>query len=138
MAAPSVRLAVIGMGKLGGGELNYSSDVDVMFVHEGDRRTPNARPRSVLATMTRPSPEGIVFRTDADLRPEGRAGRVEPNARQLHERTGNGGPNWELQALLKATPVAGDEELGDAFMARGGRSYGRRSSIPTRCAKRGR
>ena len=65
---------VIGMGKLGGNELNYASDVDVLFVHDGDGADAERAARAVLATM-RPTRRGIVFRTDADLRPEGRRAR---------------------------------------------------------------
>jgi glutamate-ammonia-ligase adenylyltransferase len=117
-AAPSTRLAIIGMGKLGGGELNYASDVDVMFVHEGDQEEAEHAARSVLATMTRPSPDGIVFRTDADLRPEGRAGALSRTLDAFTAYWERWARNWELQALLKATPVAGDQALGEAFMAR--------------------
>ncbi len=62
------------MGKLGGRELNYASDVDVLFVHEGDGAVAERAARAVLTTMSEPTADGIVFRTDADLRPEGRSG----------------------------------------------------------------
>jgi glutamate-ammonia-ligase adenylyltransferase len=117
VAAPTTRVAVIGMGKLGGGELNYSSDVDVMFVHDGDQEEAEQAARAVLATMTRPSAEGIVFRTDADLRPEGRAGALSRTLGGFTAYWDRWARNWELQALIKASPVAGDEELGRAFMA---------------------
>ena len=109
VAAPSTRLAVIGMGKLGGGELNYASDVDVLFVHDGDQEEAEHAARSVLAMMTRPSPDGIVFRTDADLRPEGRAGALSRTLDSFTAYWERWARNWELQALLKATPVAGDD-----------------------------
>ena len=67
--------AVIGMGKLGGAELNYASDVDVLFVHDGDSADAERVARSLLDAMRTPTADGIVFRTDADLRPEGRAAR---------------------------------------------------------------
>ena len=76
LAAPTIPFAIIGMGKLGGTELNYASDVDVLFVHDGDGKEADRVARSVLATMTTPTADGIVFRTDADLRPEGRAGAL--------------------------------------------------------------
>jgi glutamate-ammonia-ligase adenylyltransferase len=71
---PDVTMAVIGMGKLGGRELNYASDIDVLFVHDGDSDTAERAARSVLATMSSSTEDGIVFRTDANLRPEGRHG----------------------------------------------------------------
>jgi glutamate-ammonia-ligase adenylyltransferase len=112
-----VELAVVAMGKLGGRELNYASDVDVLFVHGDDDPTAvDHAARRVLAVMAEPSPAGIVFRTDADLRPEGRSG---PLARSLesyaawYERWAQA---WEFQALIKARPVAGDAALGARFM----------------------
>ena len=86
--------------------------------------------------MTRPSPDGIVFRTDADLRPEGRAGAFSRTLESFTAYWERWARNWELQALLKATPVAGDATLGDAFMARASPLCGRTSWTPTRCEKR--
>jgi len=116
LTTPATRFAVIGMGKLGGNELNYSSDVDVLFVHDGDSEEADRIARSLLAVMTTSTAEGIVFRTDADLRPEGRAGALSRNLdsyRAWYERWAR---PWEFQALIKARPVAGDEQLGAAFM----------------------
>jgi len=72
---PDVPFAIVGMGKLGGRELNYASDVDVLFVHDGDPDRAERAARAVLATMSGPTEDGIVFRTDANLRPEGRQPR---------------------------------------------------------------
>jgi len=100
--------AVIGMGKLGGRELNYASDVDVMFVASdtgGDELA-----RAVLRIA------GAAFRVDADLRPEGRSGplcRSMASYRAYWERWA---ATWEFQALLKARAVAGDGGLGAAFV----------------------
>ncbi|HKY77455.1 MAG TPA: bifunctional [glutamine synthetase] adenylyltransferase/[glutamine synthetase]-adenylyl-L-tyrosine phosphorylase [Acidimicrobiia bacterium] len=109
------RIAIIGMGKLGGRELNYSSDVDVLFVHEGASVSAERVARHVLTTMARPTPYGIVFRTDADLRPEGRAGPLSRSLDAYKAYWEKWASNWEFQALIKARPVAGDAELGDAF-----------------------
>jgi glutamate-ammonia-ligase adenylyltransferase len=76
IAAPDVRFAIIGMGKLGGRELNYASDVDVLFVHDGDSAEAERAARALLRVMTEPTADGIVFRTDPDLRPEGRSGAL--------------------------------------------------------------
>jgi glutamate-ammonia-ligase adenylyltransferase len=116
VAEPTVPLSVIGMGKLGGGELNYASDVDVLFVHEGDQEEAERAARSVLATMTRPSADGIVFRADADLRPEGRFGALSRTVDAFGAYWERWAQNWELQALIKAHPVAGDERVAQAFM----------------------
>jgi glutamate-ammonia-ligase adenylyltransferase len=118
IAAPEVPMAVIGMGKLGGVELNYASDVDVMFVHEGESAEAERAARALLRVMTEPTAEGIVFRTDADLRPEGRSGVL---SRALDSYTAyweRWAKTWELQALIKARPVAGDAELGLDFVTR--------------------
>ena len=97
------------MGKLGGDELNYASDVDVLFVHDGDsRERPSARRARCCASMTEPTPDGIVFRTDADLRPEGRAGALSRTLDAYEAYWERWAQTWELQALIKARPVAGD------------------------------
>ena len=115
VADPPNPFAVIAMGKLGGCELNYSSDVDVMFVHDGDVQEAERAARSVLATMTRPNADGIVFRTDADLRPEGRSGALSRTLESFERYWERWAQSWELQALIKARPVAGDHQLGVDF-----------------------
>ena len=115
--APEIPFAIIGMGKLGGNELNYSSDVDVLFVHGGsDVREADRIARAVLSTMSSPTADGVVFRTDADLRPEGRAGALSRTIDSYVAWYERWARHWEFQALLKARPVAGDESLGRAFM----------------------
>jgi [glutamine synthetase] adenylyltransferase / [glutamine synthetase]-adenylyl-L-tyrosine phosphorylase len=94
-------IAVIGMGKLGGRELNYASDVDVLFV-EGDAR----QARSVLDVARR------CFRVDANLRPEGRDGALTRSIESYATYWDRWAQPWEFQALLKAAPVAGDPEIG--------------------------
>jgi [glutamine synthetase] adenylyltransferase / [glutamine synthetase]-adenylyl-L-tyrosine phosphorylase len=116
LASPAVPMAVIGMGKLGGRELNYASDVDVLFVHEGDTATAERAARAVLATMATPTQHGIVFRTDADLRPEGRAGALSRSLDAYSAYWDGWASTWEFQSLIKARPVAGDLELGARFM----------------------
>jgi len=118
IAAPEIPMAVIGMGKLGGSELNYASDVDVMFVHDGDSAEAERAARALLRVMTEPIADGIVFRTDADLRPEGRAGPVSRTLDAYAAYWERWAQTWELQALIKARPVAGTSELGDAFARR--------------------
>jgi [glutamine synthetase] adenylyltransferase / [glutamine synthetase]-adenylyl-L-tyrosine phosphorylase len=94
-------LAVIGMGKLGGRELNYASDVDVLFV-QGDAR----QARNVLDVARR------CFRVDANLRPEGRDGALTRSIDSYVAYWERWAQPWEFQALLKAAPVAGDPEVG--------------------------
>jgi glutamate-ammonia-ligase adenylyltransferase len=97
-------LAIIGMGKLGGRELNYSSDIDVLFVGAGDARR--------VMDLTR-----TCFRVDADLRPEGRNGPLVRSLASYEAYWDRWASTWEFQALLKARPVAGRVDLGQAFLA---------------------
>jgi glutamate-ammonia-ligase adenylyltransferase len=120
----SVRLAVIGMGKTGGRELNYVSDVDVVYVAEPAEGADEAE---ALAAGTRlatalaracaaPSGEPALWPVDAALRPEGKDGplvRTLDSHRSYYERWAK---TWEFQALLKARPLAGDVELGRAYV----------------------
>ncbi len=109
LVAGDERLAVIGMGKLGGNELNYASDVDLLLVGEGDPSRLERMGRRLLDLA------GRCFRVDADLRPEGRDGplvRSLPSYVAYWERWAD---PWERQALLRGVPVAGDVELGVAW-----------------------
>jgi [glutamine synthetase] adenylyltransferase / [glutamine synthetase]-adenylyl-L-tyrosine phosphorylase len=102
-------LAVIGMGKLGGVELNYASDIDVMFVGEGDPTALERHARRLLE-IVRPT-----FRVDASLRPEGRAGPLVRSLASYEAYWRRWAEPWELQALLKARSVAGDDALRVGF-----------------------
>jgi glutamate-ammonia-ligase adenylyltransferase len=114
---PGVTMTVIGMGKFGGRELNYASDIDVLFVHDGDADTAERAARAVLSTMSTPTEDGIVFRTDANLRPEGRQGPLTRTLASYTTYYEEWARTWEFQALVKARPVAGDPDLGARFMA---------------------
>jgi glutamate-ammonia-ligase adenylyltransferase len=113
-------LSVIGMGKLGGRELNYSSDVDVLFVHRkagGDVQEDMSRAASgVMALLAEPTADGLALRVDPTLRPEGRAGPLSRSLESMIEYYGKHAATWERQALLKARPVAGDEAVGEEFI----------------------
>jgi glutamate-ammonia-ligase adenylyltransferase len=100
-------LAVIGMGKLGGAELNYASDVDVLFVSAEDDGTAAARRAMEVARES--------FRVDTALRPEGRSGPLTRTVASYQGYWRRWASAWEFQALIKARPVAGDGELGASF-----------------------
>jgi glutamate-ammonia-ligase adenylyltransferase len=103
--------AVVGMGKLGGRELNYSSDIDVMFVHEGAAADGERAAEELTQFIGGVTAEGQAFRIDAGLRPEGKSGplsRSLDSYLEYYERWAN---PWEHQALIKARPVAGNAEL---------------------------
>jgi glutamate-ammonia-ligase adenylyltransferase len=105
--------AVLGLGKLGGRELNYSSDVDLVYVYEGeDAAAAEALARALTQALHDVTEEGHVYRVDLRLRPEGGAGRVAIPASAFAEYYPARGATWERLALLKARPVAGDLELG--------------------------
>jgi glutamate-ammonia-ligase adenylyltransferase len=120
----ATRLAVIGMGKGGAGELNYISDVDVIFVAESaDPSIENTRMLEIatkLATrmmraMDSTNQEPALWQVDANLRPEGKAGALVRTLDSHASYYSRWAENWEFQALLKARPMAGDKELGAAY-----------------------
>ncbi|HEY5014821.1 MAG TPA: bifunctional [glutamine synthetase] adenylyltransferase/[glutamine synthetase]-adenylyl-L-tyrosine phosphorylase [Acidimicrobiia bacterium] len=116
IAKPDVTMAVIAMGKLGGRELNYASDVDVMFVHDGDAREADRVAQAVLRVMSDQTADGIVFRTDVALRPEGRAGALSRPLGAYTAYWDRWARAWEFQALLKARGIAGDRGLAARFL----------------------
>ena len=106
------RLAVIGMGKCGGAELNYVSDVDVIFVG-GSEDELGAATKLASATMRVAS---ACFEVDAALRPEGKAGALVRTLEGYLSYYRRWAKTWEFQALLKARPIAGDAELGARYL----------------------
>jgi glutamate-ammonia-ligase adenylyltransferase len=116
------RFAVIGMGRFGGHELGYGSDADVLFVHEpregADEREAADAANRVVAEMRRllqlPSADPPLL-IDADLRPEGKSGPLVRTLKSYEAYYRRWSLVWESQALLRAEPVAGDEELGRRF-----------------------
>ncbi len=133
-AAPC-RITVLAMGKCGGCELNYASDVDVIFVAapagagvpagadpgagqdvDAALRTATKLATGLIAVCSRTTPEGMIFPIDPNLRPEGRNGplvRTLASHIAYYERWAK---TWEFQALLKARPAAGDMELGQQYV----------------------
>jgi len=122
-------LAVIGMGKLGGDELNYSSDIDLMFVYGADGETEGGSEgriangdyfarlgREIVALLESVTEEGYAFRVDLRLRPEGRMGPVVLSLDGYRTYYTERAELWERQALLKARACAGDERVGARFM----------------------
>ncbi|MDT0477578.1 bifunctional [glutamine synthetase] adenylyltransferase/[glutamine synthetase]-adenylyl-L-tyrosine phosphorylase [Streptomyces griseoviridis] len=119
------RLAVIAMGKCGGHELNYVSDVDVIFVGEAVEGVDEAKAvpaatrlaAHLMRICSETTVEGSIWPVDANLRPEGRNG---PLVRTLSSHLAyyqRWAKTWEFQALLKARPVAGDLDLGAEYIA---------------------
>ncbi|BBY60414.1 glutamate-ammonia-ligase adenylyltransferase [Mycolicibacterium sarraceniae] len=117
------RFAVIGMGRLGGGELGYGSDADVMFVCEANPGVEESRAvkwsvtvaeqvRTLLGTPSADPP----LEVDANLRPEGRQGPLVRTLASYEAYYAQWAQPWEIQALLRAHAVAGDMELGRRFL----------------------
>ncbi|MFD9500759.1 bifunctional [glutamine synthetase] adenylyltransferase/[glutamine synthetase]-adenylyl-L-tyrosine phosphorylase [Streptomyces sp. NPDC060035] len=117
------RFAVIGMGRFGGHELSYGSDADVLFVHaprEGVSDEEAARAANTVITEMRrllqlPTADPPLL-IDADLRPEGKSGPLVRTLKSYEVYYRRWSLVWESQALLRAEPMAGDEELGRAFI----------------------
>lgn len=124
------RFVVLGMGKLGGGELNFSSDIDLIYFYDDDdgESSGGARgkctPREffsriaegITQLMAEITEDGFVFRTDLRLRPFGTQGAIVqslPSALVYYE---GWGQTWERSALIKARPVAGDLAVGERFL----------------------
>ncbi|MEX0953405.1 MAG: bifunctional [glutamine synthetase] adenylyltransferase/[glutamine synthetase]-adenylyl-L-tyrosine phosphorylase [Nitriliruptoraceae bacterium] len=119
-----LRFAIIGMGKLGGRELNYASDLDVLFVHEvvegADEEQSNRLALEIAGNVMRSlstiTAEGSAFDIDADLRPEGRNGALSRTLTSYRAYWERWAEPWEHQALLRARRVAGDDDLGRRFV----------------------
>jgi glutamate-ammonia-ligase adenylyltransferase len=121
------RLVVIGMGKFGGGELNLSSDIDVMFSYpssgecDGRRGLANDQyfirlARAVIASLSEITGDGFCFRVDTRLRPFGDAGPLASSLASMEQYYQREGRDWERYAMIKARPVAGDREAGAQFL----------------------
>ena len=111
-----MRLAVVALGKWGGNELNYASDIDVIFVHHGDAEAAVAVAARFIDLLSARAPEGIAFRVDAGLRPEGAAGPLTRTVRSYRAYWERWAETWELQAMLKARFAAGDADLGRSLV----------------------
>lgn len=123
--APKTELAVLGLGKLGGRELNHSSDIDVIFIYgeEGEVSSSLSHHQwfsrlaaKVSETFCASHPEGPLFRIDLRLRPEGSAGPMARSLESLENYYAGFGETWERLALIKARFIAGGEELAYDFL----------------------
>ena len=135
--ARSAGFAVIAMGKLGGRELNFSSDVDLMYVYSADGETEGTATadgaasnritnhqyfiklgEKLSAAIGEKTEDGFVFRVDMRLRPEGQRGPLAQSLGGYEIYYESWGQTWERSALIKARPVAGDETVGREFLER--------------------
>jgi glutamate-ammonia-ligase adenylyltransferase len=123
------RCVILAFGKLGGKELNYSSDIDLMFVYDEEGETRGTRVTSittddyysrvcaeVVRLLTTHTDRGQAYRVDLRLRPEGHRGPLARSLASTLSYYDTLGRTWERQALIKLRPVAGDAKLGDEFL----------------------
>ncbi len=122
------RLVVLGMGKLGGRELNFSSDIDLIFTYPRQGQTDGARAVSneeffrrlgqrLGKILAEPTAEGFVYRVDLRLRPFGDSGPLAMSFAAFEDYYQNHGRDWERYAMIKARVVAGDREAGARLLA---------------------
>src|SRR5213083_50955 len=123
--SPMAEFASLGLGKLGGYELNHSSDVDLLFLYsEEGQLTPhisyhqffNRLGNKILETFLKPHPAGSLFRADLRLRPEGSAGPLARSLESMENYYAGFGETWERIALIKARGIAGSRELAYDFL----------------------
>src|SRR6478609_3849076 len=119
----AAKLCVLGMGKLGGLELNAGSDIDVVFIYDSDDAEGDISPhdfftrvvRRAVAHIETTAPEGMIFRVDLRLRPEGSQGALVNSLSAFERYYETWGRLWERAAMLRARPIAGDAQLGTAL-----------------------
>ncbi len=125
-SVPTGQFAVIGGGKLGGQELDYNSDLDLIFVYDAgpDGQTGSGLPahefyvrvgQKLLTYLAAPTEEGIAYKVDMQLRPSGKAGPLVSSLDGFREYHKTSSQLWERQALIKTRRVAGDQTLGKAI-----------------------
>ena len=121
------RFVVLGLGKLGGTELNYSSDIDLMFLYDVDGKTDGARAitnleffsqvaQRICKVLSESTELGAVYRVDLRLRPQGKQGAAVISQESVMRYYDILGRTWERQAFLKVRPVAGDLDFGQEFL----------------------
>ncbi|MBN1890262.1 MAG: hypothetical protein JW850_19860 [Thermoflexales bacterium] len=115
---PADGFAVIALGKLGGQELNYSSDIDLLFLATSDANAHVPLGKLLIQALTQVTEEGFLYRVDMRLRPWGQDGALVSSLDGYLAYLDKHARLWEKQALLKARPIAGDEALGAEFLRR--------------------
>ena len=122
---PAAQFAVLGLGKLGGRELNHSSDIDLIFIYGDEGQLAanftyhqwfNLLGAKIAETFAAVDPAGALFRIDLRLRPEGKAGPLARSLESMENYYAGFGETWERLALTKARWIAGDEELAYEFL----------------------
>jgi glutamate-ammonia-ligase adenylyltransferase len=117
MDANSSDIVIIAMGKLGGIEMSYNSDLDITFIYDGDDQEYFSRlGQKIISILSIPTVEGFVYKIDLGLRPSGRAGALVSSFESFKRYHEESAKLWERQALIKARPSAGNMQLGSKVM----------------------
>lgn len=125
--SPECRFVILAMGKLGGRELNFSSDIDLLFLYEGEGETQKGISnreffswlcQDLIRFFSEHTEAGIIYRVDMRLRPYGKVGSLVETISNAVEYYYQYGRAWERQALVKCRPCAGDSSLGIEFIER--------------------
>ncbi|MGB9615747.1 MAG: bifunctional [glutamate--ammonia ligase]-adenylyl-L-tyrosine phosphorylase/[glutamate--ammonia-ligase] adenylyltransferase [Desulfomonilaceae bacterium] len=126
--SPNKGVVVLGLGKISGGELNFSSDIDLLFLRGPEEGVTNGPKvisvklffeelvKNVARSLSEITQDGFVFRVDLRLRPEGEKGELVPSVNNALDYYLSWGRTWERAALMKARVIAGDLELGEEFL----------------------
>ncbi len=109
-------LAILALGKLGGEELNYSSDIDLIFLADSDPQAYWQVGQRLIQGLNRQTGAGFLYRVDMRLRPWGKAGPLVSSLESYTDYLQNNAALWERQALLKARVIAGDFDVGQRFL----------------------
>jgi len=113
----TMQMCVLGMGKLGGQEMSYNSDLDVIFIYEGDDHEFYSKlGQKVISVLSVPTGEGYAYKIDLDLRPSGRSGALVTSFDSFRSYHHESAQIWERQALIRANTVAGNHKLGTRIM----------------------
>lgn len=113
---PTEGFAVIALGKLGGRELNYSSDVDLIFVSREQSEAYKRLGQELIRALGRATSEGFLYRIDMRLRPWGQSGTLVPTVAENLQYLHSNAQLWEKQAMFKGRRIAGDDILGIEFL----------------------
>ncbi len=115
--ANSSDIVIIGMGKLGGMEMSYNSDLDINFIyHGGDQEYFSRLGQKIISILSIPTVDGFAYKIDMGLRPSGRAGALVSSLESFKKYHEESAKLWERQALIKARPSAGNTELGSGAL----------------------
>ena len=119
LAAGDAAFSIIALGRWGGSELSYGSDLDLVYVFDEPLEPEGALhiARRFHDLLTRPGHDGVAWTIDTDLRPEGRSGPLVRSLSSFEAYYRRWAATWEFQTLVKARPVAGDPQVGASFMS---------------------